>query len=194
MGMTNRVKGLGVLFGLASLCGCATTLSSKHPSDSPELADLSARIDAHEVVAAKAWRDYAALGSDDPGTREQRQALLSRDVVEVNYIGKPQALLQTFANRYGYRYVEVGKRIDLATVNVYVRNQTPIDVLRSVGQQIDQGADVDLDRDTKEVRLVYKNVPNEAQTRAAIQSNAEAVGTPEERASSRHGAKSGDLP
>ncbi|WP_447576535.1 DotD/TraH family lipoprotein, partial [Acinetobacter baumannii] len=58
--------------------------------------------------------------------------------------------------RYGYRYVEVGQRVQLRTINVKVEGASPTDVLRTIGQQIDRQADVVLSLPTRTIRLTYK--------------------------------------
>ena len=108
------------------------------------------------AVAADAQRDYAALVAEGRSRVERKQEMLQQDLINVDYIGMPQELLQTIAYRYGYRYVEVGQRTQLRAINLKTTNAAPVDVLRSIGQQIDQQADVVLSLPTRTIRLMYK--------------------------------------
>jgi len=107
-------------------------------------------------VAVQAQRDLAMVSAEGQQLALKRQAALDADEVDIDYLGKPQALLEAIAYRYGYRYVETGRRGDLRVVNVRVQKLPVLEVLRSVGLQIDHEADVVLDKDAKIIRLVYK--------------------------------------
>jgi len=142
-----------VLLG-AVLSGCASTNTHPEPAEAP----LEKLISEKLVISAKAQSDYSALITENTRTLTRRQQDLDvGEPVDVDFIGKPQELLMTFAYRYGYRYIETGKRAELHIINVRVVNQPPQEVLRSIGQQVDNGADVELDRPAKIVRLIYKN-------------------------------------
>ncbi|CND60404.1 DotD/TraH family lipoprotein [Yersinia enterocolitica] len=135
------------------LTGCAPTVS-KNTSETSEFAD---RMIADKVaIAANAQRDYTALLNNDKAVLGRKQASLGSDYVDIDYIGVPQELLQTFSYRYGYRYIEVGKRRSLKNINIKVKNMSPQEVLRNIGYQIDKGADVTLDQKQKTIRLSYK--------------------------------------
>lgn len=108
------------------------------------------------AVAADAQRDYAALVAEGRSRVERKQEMLQQDLINVDYIGMPQELLQTIAYRYGYRYVEVGQRTQLRAINLKTTNAAPVDVLRSIGQQVDHQADVVLSLPTRTIRLLYK--------------------------------------
>jgi len=104
----------------------------------------------------QAQRDLAATTAEGQQQILRRQAALDADEVDIDYLGKPQPLLEAVAYRYGYKYVETGKRGDLKTVNIRVAKRPVVEVLRDVGYQIDSGADVVLDKDAKIIRLIYK--------------------------------------
>lgn len=142
-----------LLAGALVLTGCA----SKKPSDGPDSEAFASRLIANKVaVAADAQREYVAIVNEDAALKARKQASLETDEVDVDYIGKPQELLQTFAHRYGYRYVESGAQRRLKNINVRVQRVPPIEVLRNIGYQVDAMADVSLDKNEKVIRLVFK--------------------------------------
>lgn len=141
-----------VLAGLI-LTGCSSTKKEVEP-DSEAFAH---RMIADKVaLAANAQHDYVAILAEGMIVLTRKQAALDTDQVDVDFIGKPRELLQTFAYRYGYKFVETGKSRTLKTVNVRVTRMSPIEVLRNIGYQINNAADVELDRNTKTLRLIYK--------------------------------------
>lgn len=151
---TIRLSVLASLVGLMTLGGCTAPVKTT----SADSEAFAARLIADKVaVAADAQERYVALVAEEQQIVARKQIALESDHVDVDYIGKPQELLQTFAYRYGYQYLEVGKRQDLRTINVRVQQTSPVEVLRSVGLQIDGGADVVLDKDARTLRLIYKN-------------------------------------
>lgn len=158
-GMLMGVRGCkagSVLLALVALGGCAS--SAKPTTEDTEA--FASRIIADKVsVAVNSQHNYVSRLNADRVQAASRQAAVDTDQVDIDFIGKPQELLQTFASRYGYTYVESGKRVDLKPINVWVRKATPINVLKDVGAQIDTGADVVLDKSTNTLRLIYKPVP-----------------------------------
>jgi len=142
---------------VATLAGCATQMQ---PSTNDTEAFATRMIADKVAIAAEAQREYVALVREDMTVIDRKQTSIETDEVDVDYIGKPQELLQTFAYRYGYKYVETGKRMALRTINIKVLKVAPIEVLRNVGHQVDNSADVVLDKGAKTLRLIYKNVPD----------------------------------
>lgn len=146
-----RVASALIAIGLVA---CTTTVKTT----STEGEAFAARLIAEKVAAAsEAHGRYVALVAEEQQIVARKQVALDTDTVDVDYIGKPQELLQTFAYRYGYQYLEVGKRQDLRTINLRVQQASPIEVLKNVGLQIDGGADVVLDKNARTLRLIYKN-------------------------------------
>lgn len=140
---------------VSAMSGCAT---SAVPTTSDTEAFASQMIAEKVAVAAQAQREYVALVNEDKKTVSIKQSSIDYDLVDIDYLGKPQELLQTFAYKYGYRYIESGKRAELKTVNVQMKRVRPVEILRNVGYQVDSGADVTLDKNEKTIRLVYKNI------------------------------------
>lgn len=143
-----------VLLG-ALATGCASV--SQQEKDA---ADTEAR--ARQIIidrvgsAVTAQRELAAVTAEEKSMILRRQASIDVDEVDIDYLGKPQPLLEAISVRYGYRYVETGKRSDLLNINIRAFKQPVTEVLRDVGYQIDSGADVVLDKDAKIIRLIYK--------------------------------------
>jgi defect-in-organelle-trafficking protein DotD len=136
------------------LTGCAATPAVVVTPDSEAHARqiVVEKVDA----AVQALRELAATTQEGREMVLRKQAALDSDEVDIDYAGKPQPLLESIAHRYGYKYIETGKRTELKTINLRVSRARVIEVLRDVGLQIDSGADVVLDKDTKVVRLIYK--------------------------------------
>lgn len=133
--------------------GCA---NQKPNSAEPE--SFAKKLISEKVaIAAGAQRDYAALLAEDYSTIQRRQASFSADTVDIDYIGSPKELVQTVAARYGYAFRETGKPIDLRPVNIRMKGVTPEEILRNVGNQIDSGGDVVLDKGVKAITIQYKN-------------------------------------
>lgn len=141
---------------VAMLAGCA----AKPPVMVTEDSEAHARQIVVEKVdaAVQALRELAATSQEGKEMVLRKQAALDNDEVDIDYAGKPQPLIESIAHRYGYKYIETGKRTELKTINLRVTRAHVIEVLRDVGLQIDSGADLVLDKDAKVIRLIYKRV------------------------------------
>lgn len=140
----------------AVLAGCA--------AQPPVVVTADSEAHARQIVvekvdaAVQALRELAATSQEGRDMVLRKQAALDSDEVDIDYSGKPQPLIESIAHRYGYKYIETGKRTDLRAINVRVTRAHVIEVLRDVGLQIDSGADLVLDKDAKVIRLIYKRV------------------------------------
>ncbi|MFA6230961.1 MAG: DotD/TraH family lipoprotein [Rhodanobacter sp.] len=156
------------LIGLL-LAGCSTMAS--HPPPPTSGAEYISSLMASSVTqAVQAQQAFEQVLAENARTLSLKQKAIDTDQVDIDYIGKPQDILQSIAYRYGYGYVETGKRQDLRIVNVRLNKISPVEVLRSISYQISYGAKVILDKKTKELRLVYLNLstpPPVAPARAA---------------------------
>lgn len=150
-----RITLLAALVAPLMVSGCA---SKPKVSDRDTEAYAAVLLAEHADVAAKAQKQYVALVAEDKQITAQKQHSIDTDEVDVDFLGTPQELLQTFAYRYGYRYIESGQRRSLKNINVRVNKASPIDVLRNVGHQITNGADLVLDKNAKVIRVIYKPV------------------------------------
>lgn len=141
---------------VAVLSGCAVT---KQP-DGPDSEAQARRVILERVDAAvTAQRDLASAQSEAKASASRRQAALESDEVDIDYQGRVQPLLEALAVRYGYKFVEAGRRggQELPMVNIRCTKKGVIPVLEDLGLQIDKGAQIVLDKDIKAVRLVYKS-------------------------------------
>jgi len=109
--------------------------------------------------AVQAQQAFQEVLAENARTLTLKQKAIATDQVDIDYIGTPQDILQTIAYRYGYAYVETGRREDLRIINVRLNKTAPINVLRSISYQISYGAKVVLDKNAKQLRLVYLNLP-----------------------------------
>lgn len=150
--MKSKLRTLPVLLVL-SLAGCAIG-----PAPNPVTEEVYAnRLMAEKMaIAADAQREHAALVAEGQSRIERKQEMLELDLISIDYIGMPQELLQTIAYRYGYRFVEIGRRQQLRSINIKVEQTSPVDVLRTIGQQVDRNANVVLSLTTRTIRLEYK--------------------------------------
>lgn len=147
-------KGLSTsLVTVLLISGCADSVV-KNSSDGSDFANKAIADRAAE--AAKVQAEYVAIVNNDKAVLGRKQSSLNSDLIDIDYIGAPQELLQTFAYRYGYRYVEIGKYARLKPINIRVQKTSPENVLRNIGYQIDHSADVTLDQKSKTIRLTYK--------------------------------------
>lgn len=157
MNLSRRYSRFATVSLAMALAACASA-----PRPTPLAADSEAfasRLIAEKVgVAADAQRDFAQLQAEHHAELALRQAQIDADRIDIDYIGSPQELLQTVANRYGYRYVEIGKRTNLKPINVRFDDTAPMELLRTVGHQVNASADVVLDKPERTIRLVYKTL------------------------------------
>lgn len=142
---------------LVSISACAS-----RPPPAPVATDSEAyarRIITEKVnEAVQAQRELAAATQEGQAALVRKQAAFTVDEVDVDYIGQPQPLLEAIAYRYGYRYVESGKRTELATVNLRIRKERVPEVIADVARQVADGAEVVIDHNAKALRLLYKRV------------------------------------
>ena len=141
------------LITILFLTGCASQVT-KNNAEGSDFANSA--IAERATQAAKVQAEYAAMVNNDKAVMGRKQSSLNTDLVDIDFIGSPQEILQTFALRYGYRYVEIGKYKRINPVNIRVVKASPENVLRNIGYQIDRSADVTLDQKSKTIRLTYK--------------------------------------
>ncbi len=152
---TAKLKLFYVATAVLMMAGCA--VQKPAPDAGPDSEAYARKLIVSKVDAAvQAQQQLAAVTEEGRAAVARKQGALDTDTVDLDYVGKPQPLLESIAYRYGYRYVEAGKRADLAFVNVKVSRQPVQELLRNISYQIDGGADVVLDKDAKIIRLVYK--------------------------------------
>jgi defect-in-organelle-trafficking protein DotD len=145
-----------------SVTGCATPPPVKPAG--PPLPDTEAY--AHNIIvketteAVQARRDLVAAMAEGQKQILRRQEMFGLDVLDIDYQGPPQPLLEALAYRYGYRYTESGERSHLQDISIHADKRRVLDVLRDLSGQIDTEADVTLDKPNKIIRLDYKRKIN----------------------------------
>jgi defect-in-organelle-trafficking protein DotD len=152
--MTRSIKLSPVLLALL-LSACAATKDQAQTDADNEAYARTVLIEKVDS-AVRARRELAVATQEGQLLVARKQAAFDSDEVDIDYIGKPQPLLESLAYRYGYKYVETGKHGELATINLRVARKPALEVVRDISLQIDGGADVVLDKDAKIFRLVYK--------------------------------------
>lgn len=85
-----------------------------------------------------------------------RQADFDNDKIALNYIGKPDALLNSIAIKYGYRYIPVGDKRELPTINFNKYYTTPKDALALIDAQLNNTANIYLNKEQKLITLTYQ--------------------------------------
>lgn len=135
----------------------ALVLSACGTTGQPREEDFASKLISEKAaIAAGAQRDYAALLAEDYSTVLKRQAAFDSDTIDVDYIGNPKELVQSVASRYGMAFNEMGKPVELRPINIRMKGVTPDNLLRNIGNQINAGADVVLNKQTKSVTIEYK--------------------------------------
>jgi defect in organelle trafficking protein DotD len=181
---------IGGTLGLAIilLTGCKTEAS--HPTPPTSGPEYISSLMADEVTqAVQAQQSFEQVLAENARTLTLKQKAIDTDQVDIDYIGKPQDILQTIAYRYGYGYAETGKREDLRIINVRLNKTSPVDILRSISYQISYGAKVVLDKKAKELRLVYLNLSTPPTTTPATYSSPTPAGSNPSYGRFRSGAR-----
>ena len=91
-------------------------------------------------------------------TMDYRQRNFEEDKIMLDYIGKPDAVLSSLAIRYGYRFLQVGVRQHLPTVNFTQYWTTPAQAVVDIDAQIGDAAQLSLDKNQKVITLIYPAV------------------------------------
>ena len=82
-----------------------------------------------------------------------------RRAMTVNWVGPVEPIGKTIADRAGYAFVTVGDAPPVPiVVSLDVENKPVIDILRSIGLQLGQRADIKVDAERKVVELHYAPV------------------------------------
>ena len=82
-----------------------------------------------------------------------------RRAMTVNWVGPVEPIGKTLADRAGYNFVSVGDAPPVPiVVSLDVENKPVIDILRSVGLQLGQRADIKVDGERRVVEIHYAPV------------------------------------
>lgn len=88
---------------------------------------------------------------------DMKQRAFDTDNIVLDYIGKAPALLSSIAIKYGYRFVQVGQPYELPTVNFTRVYGTPADILVNLNSQLNDQANIAIDKNEKLITLIYNN-------------------------------------
>lgn len=141
-------------FGVLStlLTGCAIT-----PIENQELDSSSMEILANESQKALiAQQSLKTAQAEDLKRIQVKQARFNVDILDANYIGTPEVLLNSISTHFGYRYLEAGPAKTLPTVNFTNRKVTGFELVKDIGVFIDAYANVTVDHQNKTIILTYK--------------------------------------
>ncbi len=140
------------------LASCASTKIKKSELKENSNEFIEALMVQKSSEAVDAQQSYAMIVAENRDQKNQKQNLFDNELVDiVDFIGKPNVLLKALSNRYGYEFNEVGTNKILPTITVDIKKQSPLEVLKMIGYQIDKVADLVLDKDARVIRLVYRN-------------------------------------
>jgi hypothetical protein len=157
------------MLAASSMCFLITSCASNAPKNmetpsqqyqtldpnSPEY--LQAMLIQKSSEAIEAQKTYVMLVAEQQQAKEEKQSAFDNEYIEVqNFIGKPNTLLKAIAHRYGYEYREEGFARNLPTLNLDIKNDAPIEVLKQISYQINGLADMIVDKDQKVIRLIYR--------------------------------------
>lgn len=147
-------KSLIALIGTVVFTGCQT--------QSPLLTDSNLNTSSLEILAKESQKALIAQQSlktaqaADLQIKQQKQARFNVDVINANYIGAPEVLLNSIANTYGYRYLEAGPTKTLPIVNFTNRKVTAFELVKDIAVFIDVQANIAIDHQNKTIVLTYK--------------------------------------
>lgn len=88
--------------------------------------------------------------------KQKKQARFNVDVINANYIGAPEVILNSVANTYGYRYLEAGPTKTLPIVNFTNRKVTAFELVKDIAVFVDAQANITVDHQNKTIILTYK--------------------------------------
>lgn len=160
----NLLKALVLTSGLSVLSGCASNsligkeselLSIRSTYEQPK--SVLSIISQESQEALTSQKRLLAFREADNKRLALNARLIETDKVMVDYIGKPQPVISSIAIEYGYRFVEMGVRKDLPTVNFTNVYQTPEVILNNLAAKIAPMASIAINKQDKIITLVYSN-------------------------------------
>lgn len=137
---------------LATGCQTHTSLISNS-----ELSATSLEILAQESQKALiAQQSLKTAQAEHLKLKQAKQARFNVDLINANYIGYPEILLNSIAATYGYRYLEAGPAKTLPVVNFTNRKVTAFELVKDVAVFVDGHANITVDHQNKTIVLTYK--------------------------------------
>lgn len=139
------------LVGFALISGCQSGYVSSEQSQGVSL-NILAEESQKAVLAQESLKNARV---DQMKNLQVQQAKFNVDVINVNYIGTPEVLLNSTANHYGYRYLETGYQRTLPIVNFTNRKQTGFELVKDIAVFINGSANIIVDNQNKTITLSY---------------------------------------
>lgn len=118
----------------------------------------------HDVIQIVSQESQKALIAQQSLTKYKQkynqmiaisQANFELDKILIDYIGKPEPLLNSIAIKYGYRFLEFGHKTNMPTVNFTKYHTTPSDALVAINAQLGELASITLDKEQKVITISY---------------------------------------
>ncbi|MGP9668691.1 DotD/TraH family lipoprotein [Psychrobacter sp. AOP31-A1-22] len=155
--LNKKVLGAITLMGMMAVTtGCSSGYKSKNVSGAlPNTPNSLEIISQESQKALNAQKMLVAYREQYNNTLDYRRKSFTEDKVKVDYIGKPQPLLNSLAIRYGYRFLEYGVERDLPTVNFTDYWSTPENIVVNLSAQLGDQAGISVDKQQKVITLVY---------------------------------------
>lgn len=147
-------KTLFLIMGSAFLVGCQShsNLISESNLTSSSL-EILAKESQKALIAQQSLKTAQAA---DLEIKQKKQSRFNVDLINANYIGAPEVLLNSIATTYGYRYLEAGPTKTLPVVNFTNRHVTALELVKDISVFIDGQAHVTVDHQNKTIILTYK--------------------------------------
>lgn len=143
---------LALSAALFSLVGCQSMSQSASTSPSSTSLEILSQQSQKAVLAQMSLKTAQA---ENLKNLQVKQAKFTTDIINANYIGSPEVLLNSIANHFGYRYLENGPARTLPIVNFTDRKQTGFETVKDVGVFIDGYANITVDHQNKTILLTY---------------------------------------
>ncbi len=144
------------LFALSAtvffLFGCQSTPKSIQASPSVASIEILSQESQRAVLAQMSLKTAQA---ENLKGIQVKQAKFTTDIIDANYIGTPEVLLNSVANHFGYRYLENGPSRTLPIVNFVNRKETGFELVKDIGVFIDGYANITIDHQNKTILLTY---------------------------------------
>lgn len=155
-----NMKKIALLAAITStlvVSGCATT-TMQTKGGYPASSSVLEIISQESQEAMRATQKLTKYREQSFATMDYRQRNFEEDKIMLDYIGKPDAVLSSLAIRYGYRFLQVGVRQHLPTINFTQYWTTPAQAVVDIDAQIGDAAQLSLDKNQKIITLIYPAV------------------------------------
>lgn len=142
-----------------TVVGCTTTPNQTTYRTSatalPSTEGVLEIISVETQKAMNATKQLTKYQESYNATLDYRQRSFDNDKIMIDYIGKPNAVLNSIAIRYGFRYIEVGEATSLPTINFTKYWTTPSNAIIDIDAKLGNSASLAVDKDQKVITLIY---------------------------------------